>query len=48
MMKSMKLPRKNTQIIAQYKSLNKGSKRPETDTTTMTTTIISSSHIFNQ
>lgn len=47
-MKSNKLPQKSTQVIASYKSLNSDNKRLETDTTTMTTTIISSSHIFNQ
>jgi hypothetical protein len=47
-MKSNKLPQKSTQVLAHYNSLNKDSKRLETDTTTVTTTIISSTHIFNQ
>ncbi|CAH0134887.1 hypothetical protein SRABI36_02541 [Pedobacter sp. Bi36] len=47
-MKSKKLPQKNTQIVAQYKSLNEVNKRPDSDTTTVATTIISSTHIFNQ
>ena len=47
-MKSNKLPKKSTQVLTQYKSLTKHGKRIETDTTTMTTTIISSSHIVNQ
>lgn len=47
-MKSMKLPLKSTQVITRYKSLNRDGKRLETDTTTVTNTIISSTHIFNQ
>jgi len=47
MINSSKLPQKSKQVLAHYKSLNKVSKRFDTDTSTVTSTIISSSHIFN-
>jgi hypothetical protein len=47
-MKSSKLPQKSKQIYAHYESSKKVGKRWDTDTTTVTSTIISSTHIFNQ
>lgn len=46
-MKSKKLPLKNTQIFANYQSSKMVGKRLNTDPTTVTNTIISSTHIFN-
>lgn len=47
-MKSSKLPQKREHFFANYESSKKVGKRSDTDTTTVTNTIISSTHIFNQ
>lgn len=48
MIKSNKLPQKKTQIINRYKTFNDQIKSLDTDTTTVTTTILTSTHIFNR
>lgn len=48
MMKSRKLPQKSTMLINRYKSFKVEGSRTETDLTTVNTTIISSTHIFNK
>ncbi|NII83723.1 hypothetical protein [Pedobacter sp. SG918] len=48
MIKSKKLPQKSTQLLNQNRSFKRQNKWSETDTTTVNTTIVSSTHIFNQ
>ncbi|MBT2560724.1 hypothetical protein J7E50_07745 [Pedobacter sp. ISL-68] len=48
MMKSKKLPQKSTQLLTHYRSFKRKDKGADTDTTTVNTTVVSSTHIFNQ
>ncbi len=47
-MKSKKLPQKSTQLLNHYRSFKSENRWTQTDTTTVNTTVISSSHIFNR